>query len=287
MEKKKAKAKIKRKIKDSVFTSLFSSVEYTGMLYRDLTGRDAAGSRIEIVTLNNIFCNGIYNDLGFLVDGKELFLIEAQSTRCPNIEFRITSYFLDTIKRIVPSFNIRQYSSKIMDDIPQPFFYVVYTGKDPVPEYYDTTIDFFSGQHIQIRVKVLTKENTKGILRAYIVFTEIYEEYCSIYGRSREAVLKTIDYCMNNEETKVLRKYLSTHKVEVETMFEDMYSQEAVTRDWGEYQRAEGIVEGEARGVAKGRAEGEENLRKALREHAKKLGLSKETQKYLYGNILG
>ncbi len=50
MERKKAKAK--RKIKDSVFTSLFSSVEYTGMLYRDLTGRDAAGSRIEIVTLN-------------------------------------------------------------------------------------------------------------------------------------------------------------------------------------------------------------------------------------------
>ncbi len=65
-------------------------------------------------------------------------------------------------------------------------------------------------------------------------------------------------------------------------MFEDMYSQEAVTRDWGKYQREIGFAEG----FAEGREIAKEEIRKALRERADELGLSKELQEYLFGDLL-
>ena len=52
-------------------------------------GKDIGEDEIEIVTTQNIVSNGSYNDFGFLVRGKELFLVEVQSTKCPNIVFRI------------------------------------------------------------------------------------------------------------------------------------------------------------------------------------------------------
>ncbi len=90
--------KAKRNIKDSFFTSLFSRPRYSRELYECLTGKKADGKEIAIVTCQNILCNGIYNDLGFVVGEDELFIVEAQSTTCPNIIYRINDYYLKTLK---------------------------------------------------------------------------------------------------------------------------------------------------------------------------------------------
>ena len=56
----------KRNLKDSVFSILFSKPEYVKELLYSITG-ERTDEKIEIVTTKNILCNGIYNDLGFLV----------------------------------------------------------------------------------------------------------------------------------------------------------------------------------------------------------------------------
>ena len=58
-----------RKIKDTVFTKLFDIPEYKLELYKSLHPKDKSVSieDIKTLTLEKIFTDGIYNDLGMLV----------------------------------------------------------------------------------------------------------------------------------------------------------------------------------------------------------------------------
>lgn len=78
---------MKRNIKDSVFTYLFRQPEYTRELYLSLHPEDASVTEddFEIVTLENILSTGQYNDLGVLVRGTLIVLVEAQSTFTENV----------------------------------------------------------------------------------------------------------------------------------------------------------------------------------------------------------
>ena len=73
---------IKRNIKDSVFTHLFQEPKYIVELYKALHPEvnNITEEDIEIVTIENVLSDGIYNDLGFLVNNSLIVLAEAQST---------------------------------------------------------------------------------------------------------------------------------------------------------------------------------------------------------------
>ncbi len=133
--------------------------------------------------------------------GKDLFLVEAQSTKCPNIVFRIDDYYLRTIKRNIKNFSYRQYGSATIEEMYNPCFVSIYTGKGDVPEYYETEIYHFSGQSLKIRVKNFTLQNSVGIIRAYIVWCLKYDELCFEYGRTAQAVAKAVEFCLESEET--------------------------------------------------------------------------------------
>ena len=81
----------KRKIKDSLFIFLFQIKRYLLELYKVLHPEDTTVTEndIQIVTLNTVLVNGIYNDLGFLVRDKLLILVESQSTWSKNIVYRL------------------------------------------------------------------------------------------------------------------------------------------------------------------------------------------------------
>ena len=70
---------MKRTIKDSVFTLMLKQPKYTLQLYQSLHPEDKAATEAdcEIVTLENILTTGQYNDLGLLIGGLLLVLIEA------------------------------------------------------------------------------------------------------------------------------------------------------------------------------------------------------------------
>lgn len=72
---------IKRTAKDSVFTHLFQDKEYLLQLYQALHPEDTEAKEkdLTIITLKNIVAGGIYNDLGFMLNEKLIFLIEAQA----------------------------------------------------------------------------------------------------------------------------------------------------------------------------------------------------------------
>ena len=88
-----AKEKSQRLLCDSVFKLLFSDMGNVMKLYTELNGSIGNSSKFSIETLTDMtLSTSLRNDLGFSVsDGKKsrLYLVEAQSTPCPNIELRM------------------------------------------------------------------------------------------------------------------------------------------------------------------------------------------------------
>ena len=77
----KTKTNVKGTVKDSVFTDLFSESKYLLQLYQALHPEDleAGEEDLKSVTLENIFTDSIYNDLGFMRGDRLILLVEEQS----------------------------------------------------------------------------------------------------------------------------------------------------------------------------------------------------------------
>ena len=99
----KIKKLVNRKTKDSIFTSLFSDKKYLLELYKELHQEDSKVTQddIDIVTLQNVLVNGMYNDLGFIVKDKLIVFVESQSTYSSNIQLRMLLYTAKTIKEYI------------------------------------------------------------------------------------------------------------------------------------------------------------------------------------------
>jgi len=95
-EKKEAFAKYT--VKDSVFTTLFRDKKYLIQLYRALHPEDTETTEdaLKDITIRNVLTNGIFNDLGFRVGDKIMFLVEQQSAWTMNIIIRALMYLVQT-----------------------------------------------------------------------------------------------------------------------------------------------------------------------------------------------
>lgn len=225
---KKEKRKIgKREIRDSVFTNLFSRQKYLRELYLELNPSDTEvrEEEIELATVRNILVNGMHNDLAFIVRKKDVHLVEAQSTACPNILLRLNDYYMETLRRFVPKYNRRQYGSTPLKNILIPHFYVVYAGEKKVPEYYDSRFFFHSRKNLSIRVKVFTNQNTGNILREYLMFCSTYAANMRKLGQTDDAILETIEYCIENS---ILRDFLLDNRAEVSEIMRQVNPQEQI-----------------------------------------------------------
>ncbi len=249
----------KRKLKDSIFRRLFSSPGYLRELYLSLNGEDTGvrEDELAVVYSENIFCNGIINDLSFTVRKKELYIVEAQSTKNPNMSYRINSYFLTISQREIEGYHYRQYSSLPFRDALNPHFFVIHTGKGDVPEYYDTKIILPFSEDYSVRARVLTMEREDDIIRQYCLFCLKFNEFTALYGREQKAVLETVRYCVDNN---ILKDFLMEHHQDAEAIMMEYNTQEMVTIGYG--------MEMEKRGIDKGKAEGcritENKYKKAL-----------------------
>ena len=79
----------KRAIKDSIFSALVKRKKWLREVYISLypNDKDIREEELEIVTLESIFVNGLYNDLSFRVRDKLVVFIECQSTWSPNLPY--------------------------------------------------------------------------------------------------------------------------------------------------------------------------------------------------------
>lgn len=259
-------ATVKRKAKDSVFTDLFGDVENVLELYKALHPEDAdvETKDIDIQTIKSVLVNTLYNDLGFLVKGKLVMLVEAQSVWNPNIPLRMLFYLSETYRRYLND-SVQSEHSETRVTLPKPELYVVYSGDKEVPEYVSLDEDFFGGKSsVDVRVKILNKID-KTICGQYIGFCKVYNEQRKLHSNSIECIKETIRICL---ERGYLVGYLESHEKEVITMMDELFDEEALRKA---YDKAKAKQEFE-NGLEKGREKEREEMIKNLR----RLGISED-----------
>ena len=240
----------KRDIKDSVFTFLFSDIEYTKQLYLSLHPEDTdiRDEDFRLVTLENILAIGQYNDLGFQVRDKLILLVEAQSTFSPNIPLRMLMYLAKTYNEYIEEHQLSLYREKKVS-IPRPELYVIYTGEKEAPDILRLSDMYEGSGSADLTVRVLRDGQPGDILSQYVDFCQVANEQVSLYGRTDEALMSTIQLCL---EQGILVPFLDCRKKEVVDIMTRLFSQEkawemelaANARENREAGRVEGRVEG-------------------------------------------
>ena len=224
-------AKTKRTVKDSVFTNLFGNSKYLLQLYQFLHPEDTGVREedLKTVTLENIFTDDVYNDLGFTKGDKLMVLMEAQSTWTVNIIIRALEYLANSYRRYFSENGQDLYSSKKVT-LPKPELYVIYTGnRKRRPEEIKLSEEFFGGEiaAIEVTVKMIYDGKKGDIVNQYVTFTKVLDEQVKIYGRNKKAVQETIRIC---KDKNILKEYLENKESEVVDIMMQLYDQQEIMR---------------------------------------------------------
>ena len=222
---------IKYTVKDTVFTLLFKDIENVKKLYANLHN-DAdkfSDEDFKIITLENAFINGLYNDLGFSVKDKLIILAEAQSTFNPNMGIRFLMYIAKSYHDYITDNKLNIFGEKLVK-LPSPEFILVYSGDKFLDVKEIRLSDCFEPdfpQNLELTIKVINKNNiNKGILQEYLDFCELYNKNVRVKKTSNEklkGLKNTIYTCIDNG---ILKDFLEHHKREVETMLMTVFSPE-------------------------------------------------------------
>ena len=234
----------RQNIQDSVFRKLFSTKENILNLYRTLhpEDKDTTADDIEILTLENILVNGLYNDLGFAAGKRFIILLEAQSRLTGLTILRLWIYLALTIERYLERNNLLDHVySYDSIDLPIPEVYIVYTGTEKdIPKEFSLGMDVF-GQKIcaELIAPIIQYDPDKDdLIFQYMRFCSIYHEVHDRYTRSKpdrrltrgekQAIIEEVlDLCRNEN---VLTEFLAQYAGEVRKLLMTLISQEEYDR---------------------------------------------------------
>lgn len=241
---------LKRTAKDTIFRDLFSNKKYLLQLYCALHPEDKTITEkdLNIVTLQSIMMNGIYNDLGFLVRENQLvILVEAQTTWSPNIIIRSMLYFMNTYQEYFEENKIQLYGT-VKAKIPRPELYVIYTGdKETHPDTLSLKEEFFPEIDccIDAKIKVIYTHGNNDIINQYIDFCRVFNEQVKRYGRTLKTAKEIIKIC---RDKNLLKEYLNNRELEVEGIMLTLFDQEQVWNIEKEHIRQQTLKEGISQG---------------------------------------
>lgn len=262
----KKKDEIKRNHKDGIFRTLFHNEELLLDLYNAVSGSNyPQGTKIEIITLENVIFGDLKNDLAFIIDNKLIILIEHQSTVNPNMPVRMLCYIAKEYERLIFSRGV--YSTrKIM--IPTPEFYVFYNGVEEQPlekelKLSDTYIEKRDIIPMELAVKVINVNYEKGAeilkrceaLEGYSRFIYVLRKQLEESDDKDAAIRESIEQCMKEG---TLREFLKRKGGEIMSFLYEALTREeceAIREEDGYYR---GLEEGEAKGIKLGEAKGRE-----------------------------
>ena len=226
--------KAKRTAKNSVFLDLFQNKKNLLELYKTLhpEDTDTTEDKLDIVTIDNVLTDNLYNNLGIMVGGnKLLLLLEAQASWTVNILIRILLYLAQSYHEYFERTSQSLYKSKKVK-MPKPELYVIYTGnKGRKPDIISLSKEFFDGADIDIEIKarVIYESDKDNIINEYIVFCKVFNEQVKVYGMTKQAVTETIRVC---KDRNILRQYLSSKEVEVVTTMMSLFDDEQIMRTY-------------------------------------------------------
>jgi hypothetical protein len=261
-----------REHKDSVFTKLFSAPEELIKLYNAVGGGSyGLDAKIEINTLEDVLFNEQLNDISFTIDDKLVVLFEHQSTINANMPLRFLIYIARVYEKLLePRVVYRQRIVKI----PTPEFYVLYNGRERLPE--EETLRLSTAfmertgvpsLELTVRILNINQGYNEGIvkksdtLNGYITFIAKVRENQDKGMELTEAITEAVKYCTGKH---ILQKFLTEHSKEVLNMLTTEFNLKDAQEVWLEEGREEGIEigieRGIERGIEKGREEGVEKV---------------------------
>ncbi len=253
--------KIKHKVYDSVFNDLFSDSKMLLDLYKVLLGDkvnpNITEKDISLLESDKVFINDLYNDLSFIVDNELIIMVEAQSTYSKNIATRLLLYAAKGLEEYIKNSEETDnfyalYSEKLLE-IPKIKLYTVYTGSKKIDDHYINLSDLMYHKELEtdlnLRVKVIFREDKNNILGQYISFCHIVRDEFKSSSTKEEAIRKAIK---RSQEEGLLEKYLEKRKFEVANML----AHSITTEDWIEYSKRKSKKEGIAIGEMRGKIQG-------------------------------
>ncbi|MCM1278926.1 MAG: hypothetical protein NC304_08125 [Robinsoniella sp.] len=226
--------KAKRTAKNSVFLDLFQDKKNLLALYKTLhpEDTDATEDTLDIVTIDNVLTDNLYNDLGIMAgNNKLLLLLEAQSSWTVNILIRILLYLAQSYHEYFERTSQSLYKSTKVK-MPKPELYIIYTGnKGKKPDTITLFKEFFDGADIdiEVRAKVIYESDTDDIINQYIIFCKVFDEQSKLYGMTEKAVKETIRIC---KDRNILKEYLMSREVEVVTIMMSLFDDEQIMRTY-------------------------------------------------------
>ena len=250
----------KRTAKNSVFLDLFQDKKNLLKLYQTLhpEDTDATEDTLDIVTIDNILTDNLYNDLGIMVgNNRLLLLLESQSSWTVNILIRILLYLAQSYHEYFERTSQSLYKSKKVK-MPKPELYVIYTGnKGKKPDTISLSQEFFDGADIdiEIKAKVIYESDKDNIINEYIVFCKVFNEQIKEHGMTRQAVTETIRIC---KDRNILKQYLSSKEVEVVTIMMSLFDDEQIMRTYAKDMERETTKRNVITMIEKGRIKVEE-----------------------------
>ena len=226
--------KAKRTAKNTVFLDLFQDKKNLLKLYKTLhpEDTDTTEDTLNIVTIDNVLTDNLYNDLGVTVgNNRLLLLLEAQSSWTVNILIRILLYLAQSYHEYFERTSQSLYKSTKVK-MPKPELYIIYTGnKGRKLETLSLSQEFFDGADIdiEVRAKVIYESNTEDIINHYIIFCKVFDEQRKLYGMTEKTVKETIRIC---KDRNILREYLTSREKEVVTIMMSLFDDEQIMRTY-------------------------------------------------------
>ena len=245
----------KRTAKNSVFLDLFQDKRNLLELYKTLhpEDTDATEDTLDIVTIDNVLTDNLYNDLGIMAgNDKLLLLLEAQATWTVNILIRILLYLAQSYHEYFERTAQSLYKSTKVK-MPKPELYVIYTGnKGRKPDTITLSKEFFDGADIDIEVKakVIYESDSEDIINQYIIFCKIFNEQTKLHGMTQKAVAETIRIC---KDRNVLKEYLLDREKEVVTIMMSLFDEEQIMKSFIKSERHDEARETAERLIKKGK----------------------------------
>ncbi len=237
--------KAKRTAKNSVFLDLFQDKKNLLKLYKTLHPEDADATEdtLDIVTIDNVLTDNLYNDLGIMVgNNRLLLLLEAQASWTVNILIRVLLYLAQSYHEYFERTSQSLYKSKKVK-MPKPELYVIFTGnKGRKPDTISLSQEFFDSADIdiEIKAKVIYESDKDNIINEYIVFCKVFNEQIKEHGMTKQAVTETIRIC---KDRNILKQYLSSKEVEVVTIMMSLFDDEQIMRTYAKDIKKETLME--------------------------------------------
>lgn len=233
----------KRKIYDSVFCDLFQDPRYQLEAYQALHPEDtkATVDDIQNVTLEAIFMDQMYNDLGFTIGSVHILLLEAMSTWSRNITIRSLMYLGESYNRYLHDTDQDYYDDKPVN-LPKPEVYMLYTGDRKHQEKELSLADvYWNGDRsiLDLKVKVIYGDESNSILSQYVKFTQIYKQKVMELGKTKKAVMTTLREC---KEKGILKDYIELHEKEVIDIMMALYDKDSYMKLFEHRKEKEGGI---------------------------------------------